>query len=349
MINIVIRTDSSYQIGTGHLMRCLTLAENLTKRGAGVHFICRDLPGNCSFLAEQKKFSLHKLPYDPAWQTQENSDHKAWLGADWQQDAEKAIEICKQQQPIDWLIVDSYSLDENWEKDLRPYVKKIMVIDDLADRKHDCDLLLDQNLYEDLEHRYDKLVPANCIKLLGLKYVLLRDEFIKQRAKLKKRDGIVKRIFIFFGGADPDNVTKIAIDAVNKLDRSDIITDVVVGAANKQKQELKTYCSKLANFNFYEQVDNMAELMAKADLAIGAGGTTTWERCCLGLPSIVIPIAKNQETITEIMCRFGAIKRIALSKELEGFVKDVELLKEMSDYASILVDGKGCLRVGEMI
>ena len=356
-MNIVFRTDSSYQIGIGHLMRGLTLAENLAKHEAQIYFICRDLPGNCSDLVEQKKFSLHKLPYDSKWQSSQDNLHKSWLGEDWQKDAEQTIEICKQLQPIDWLVVDSYSLDTHWEQVLRPHVKKIMVIDDIADRKHDCDLILDQNLYENSETRYDELVPTNCIKLLGPKYVLLRDEFIKQRGQLRQRDGTVKRILIFFGGADPDNVTKIAIDAVNNLGRDDIITDVVVGAANKQRQELKTYCSRFANFNFHEQITNMAELMAKADLAIGAGGTTTWERCCLGLPSIAVPIAKNQESSVNNMKAnafiFGLDKNnlsvTYLIEILRGLLHMNELLVAIGEKNKLLIDGKGCNRLTDLL
>jgi len=204
-LKILIRTDSSVQIGTGHVMRCLTLADELRERGAEIVFVCRDFAGNlCGY-------------------TEGNLKHAAWLGADWQTDARQVEEIIKDfNTHPDWLVVDHYALDERWERYLRSYVKKIMVIDDLADRPHDCDLLLDQNFYENLESRYDGLAPSGCKKLLGPKYALLRPEFREERKNLRKRDGYVKRIMIFFGGSDPTNETTKALEAVRMLNRPDI-------------------------------------------------------------------------------------------------------------------------------
>jgi UDP-2,4-diacetamido-2,4,6-trideoxy-beta-L-altropyranose hydrolase len=334
---VIIRTDSSQQMGTGHLMRCLTLAEGLAKRSIKVDFICRDLPSNCSFLAEQKNFIVHKLKDD------------------FTTDAKLTINICEQiSQPIDWLIVDSYALDERWEKELRPYVKKIMVIDDLANRRHDCDLLLDQNFYENMEIRYDNLVPITCKKLLGPKYVLLRDEFVKQRAKLRVHNGQVNRILIFFGGSDPNNLTEVAIKAVKLLNREDIVTDVIVGIANSKKAYLEEYCDKLPNFNFHCQIGNVAEVMIEADLAIGAGGTATWERSCLGLPAIIIPVADNQIAITQNMAANGyvlaaendeIITASVLHQLLVSLILCPGLMRFMAKRNASLIDGMGMNRV----
>ena len=334
---VIIRTDSSQQIGIGHLMRCLALAEGLAKRDVQVNFICRDLSNNCSFLAEEKGFIVHRLRDDLA------------------SDAKQTINICKQiSQPIDWLIVDNYTLDERWEKKLRPYVEKIMVIDDLANRRHDCDLLLDQNFYENMEIRYDKLAPMTCKKLLGPKFALLRDEFVQQRAKLRVCDGRINRILIFFGGSDPGNLTEVAIEAVRLLAREDILTDVVAGAANSKKVYLEEYCDKSPNFNFHYQIDNMAELMMEADLAIGAGGTATWERCCLGLPAVVIPIADNQIAITQNMAASGCVLDMesndtitasVLHQLLVSLILCPSLVRFMARRNLSLIDGMGIKRI----
>ncbi len=214
------------------------------------------------------------------------------------------------------LVVDSYALDSKWEKYLRPYVNKIMVVDDLANRPHDCDLLLDQNYYKNLENRYDGLVPSHCRKLLGPKYVLLRPEFHEAKKNLRKRDGKVRRILVFFGGSDPTNETVKALEAIKSLNRPEIAVDVVVGAANPHKEQVKKICNQMPNTTYYCQVENMAELMANADLAIGAGGATTWERLYLELPTIAIAVAKNQVETLEALGEAGIVSYFGESSEV---------------------------------
>jgi UDP-2,4-diacetamido-2,4,6-trideoxy-beta-L-altropyranose hydrolase len=247
-------------------------------------------------------------------------------------------------------VVDHYALDEKWEGYLRPYVKKIMVIDDLADRAHDCDLLLDQNFYENLESRYNDLVPPQCKKLLGPKYALLRPEFRKARKNLRKRDGHVKRIMIFFGGSDPTNETTKALEAVRMLNRPDIAVDVVVGALNPNKDKINELCAAMTNITYHCQVSNMAKLMADADLFVGGGGSTTWERCCLGLPSMIISTARNQDAIA-VGCELSGIgiyigesKEISFNRikiEIEKMLLNQNALINMGKKSANMVDGKG--------
>lgn len=317
-MKISIRVDSSLEMGSGHLMRCLTLADALRENGAEVSFVCRELPGNFSAYLEEKGFEVQRLPYDKSLSgdIEKSLKHSAWLGADWETDALQTVEILTGEQ-ADWLIVDHYAIDYRWEVKLRLYTKKIMVIDDIADRQHDCDLLLDQNLYEDMESRYDGLVSEDCQKMLGPKYALLRREFVEARKNLKMRDGTVKRILIFFGGSDPTNETEKALEAVHMINRPDIAVDVVVGSANPHKEKIEGLCSKLQNAHFHCQVDNMAELMVKADLAIGAGGSTTWERCFLGLPAITLTIAENQVETTSAVEATGAAWNLGENSEVD--------------------------------
>jgi UDP-2,4-diacetamido-2,4,6-trideoxy-beta-L-altropyranose hydrolase len=347
--DLIIRTDVSVQIGTGHVMRCLTLADELRGRGAEVVFVCRVFDRNfCSYI-EAKGYSVYRLPVPdtPKQNMESGLKHEAWLGVDWQTDAGQVEEIIKSlENTPDWLVVDHYALDERWEGYLRPYVKKIMVIDDIADREHDCDLLLDQNFYENLESRYDGLVPPGCKKFLGPKYALLRPEFREARRNLRKRDGHVKRIMIFFGGSDPTNETAKALEAIRMLNRPDIAVDVVVGSANPNKDKINELCVAMTNVIYYCQISNMAQLMADADLFIGGGGSTTWERCCLGLPSIILVVAQNQAETTAAVAKAGAFLNLGWSNvvnvsrlvdTLKSLIENSRKIKDMSDKAMGIV------------
>lgn len=307
-IRVIIRVDASVQLGTGHVMRCLTLADELRENGAKISFICRLLSGSLCDYIEQKGYLVYRLSNNiqsPDFKTPHTQDAQ-WPGISWQTDAEETKAVLEKEGGIDWLVIDHYALDARWETLLRPYVRKIMVIDDLADRPHDCDLLLDQNLYDNMITRYDGLVPNHCQKLLGPNYTLLRPEFRKMRRNLRRRDGTVRRILVFFGGSDPTNETVKALKAIQLVNYPDLFIDVVVGDTNLHRKEIEQLCSARSNINFYCQVDNMAELMYNADLAIGAGGTTTWERCFLGLPSITLIVAHNQADTTSAVAARGA-------------------------------------------
>lgn len=354
-MNIAFRADSSIQIGSGHLMRCLTLADCLKERGAQVTFICRELPGNLIELVEGTGYPVYrlKLPTEQS-EFELKSTHSTWLGVPWQSDADEVLDGLSKFPWQDWLIVDHYALDHRWEETLRPHVGKIMVIDDLADRPHDCNLLLDQNLYDRMEQRYDGLVPSECRLLLGPRHALLRSEFIEARRTLRKRDGRVRRILVFFGGSDASNETEKALTAIQKTGLKGIVADIIVGMSNPHNKRIKMLCAGLPWTSFHSQVNNMAELMVAADLAIGAGGSTTWERCALALPAIVIAVAHNQVAIAEAAELAGVISYLGiapqvcedmLQKEITRFANSDELMLGMSQKATLLVDGEGIRHV----
>jgi UDP-2,4-diacetamido-2,4,6-trideoxy-beta-L-altropyranose hydrolase len=301
---IVFRVDSSAVIGAGHVMRCLTLAQEIRRSCEEIIFIHRELPGSMIDYIEDRGFLVYRIV--------------PMLGdAQWRRDAEKTKDIIigGNLKP-DWLVVDDYGLDKRWESALRPLVKRIMVIDDLADREHDCDILLDQNYYRNFEIRYKSLVPADCRQLLGPKYALLRSEFKTARQSMRVRDGSIERILVFYGGSDPTNETAKALEAVKLLNRSDSTVDVVVGSANPHRLMIEEICSGMDNANFYCQVENMAELMAQADLALGAGGTATWERCYLGLSALVTIIAENQRETMEALAEDGVVWNLGWHEEV---------------------------------
>ncbi|MGG4199225.1 UDP-2,4-diacetamido-2,4,6-trideoxy-beta-L-altropyranose hydrolase [Peribacillus frigoritolerans] len=316
-MNIIIRVDASIEIGTGHVMRCLTLAEKLRKQGNIVRFICREHNGHLCDFIELKGYNVLRLPaIQMNLKIPNYTQYSKWLGVPLSVDATQTKKLLKKCL-VDLLIVDHYAINEVWEGSLREISNKIMVIDDLADRKHDCDFLIDQNYYEDYSSRYHSLVPPHCKTFLGPSYVLLRDEFYDQWREKKIRSGSVKRILIFFGGMDQTNETGKALATFLKMGRNDIQVDVVVGRSNRHKTELASICNQYDYLHFYCQVNNIAELMCQADLSIGAGGTTTWERCFLSLPSIVWSIAGNQVEICKTLARKKIIKYLGEKETLE--------------------------------
>lgn len=304
-MRVVIRVDSSSLIGSGHLMRCLTLAGQLKKHGAEVAFICRDLEGNLTELVRKQDYELYLLPRAAGDDTL--TGYAAWLTVSQQRDAEETLAIIQKFSAVNRLVIDSYAIDETWEELLRPYVQEIFVIDDLANRRHDCDVLLDQNYYLDKEHRYDGLVPESCKLLLGPEHALLREEFYEAKKHLRKRDGSIHNILIFYGGSDLTDETTKAIHALIELNLPGVTADVIVGASNKQKGKISELCAQHEFLYYHEQVSNMAEFMNNADLMLGAGGTTTWERYFLQLPSVVTAIAENQIKICEDCAMAGLI------------------------------------------
>ncbi len=348
MKNVVIRVDASLSIGTGHVMRCLTLAGKLSKQGKKVFFVTRDWPGNMAAHIREKEYPVSLLPALHGASSQSELQLAAEV---WQEDAAetgKCIEGLQLDTEDILLVVDHYALDEKWERALRPMVRKIMVIDDLANRPHDCDILLDQNYYKNMEGRYQGLVPPHCRLKLGPKYALLREEFYHARKKLKVRDGVVRHLFIFFGGSDPTQETMKALRAVERLNRPDLSVDVVVGVSNPHRAEIERFCNRLSSALFHYQVDNMAELMAGADLAIGAGGTAIWERCFLGLPSLVIAVAENQVETVKALAEAGVVVYLGqhdqvsverITDALQQLMGDPRRLVELSRRGIGMIEG----------
>jgi len=361
-MNIIFRTDASLNIGTGHVMRCLTLAQAFRYKGARCHFICREHAGNLLELIRQHGFKAHALPMQVILQeklVQQDEingnilPHAAWLGADWQTDASQT-KYAIGDLDVNWLIVDHYALDSRWETELKFHYKKLMVIDDLADRPHACDLLLDQNYYVDMDVRYEKLAPQHCKSLLGPKYALLRPEFKEIRSNLKIHNRKLERLFVFFGGNDPSNETSKALHAIKLLDFDNISIDVVVGRMNPHYEEISSLCRKMPDAKIHRQVSNIAELMRNADLAIGAAGSTTWERCCIGLPSLVWCIAENQLAIAKsadeigVCINLGKASNVSVqiaSNALGELIKNKKKRQKMTKNSLGIVDGEGVTSV----
>lgn len=340
-------------MGTGHVMRCLALADALREKQAKIHFICREHKGHLIDFIENKGFYVYRLPNHSqeraeTCKAEDRLFHAHWLGATQQQDAEECQPIINNIMP-DWLLIDHYAIDQIWQGLLEGSYQKLMVIDDLADRKHQCDLLLDQTFGRD-EIDYTPLVPTACVTLLGSQYALLRPEFTQWREySLKRRSTAkIKKLLITMGGVDVDNVTGQVLVALQSCDLpKDLEVTVLMGGRSPhiksiQKQVQGMYYKTELKTN----VNNIAEIMANSDLAIGAAGATTWERCCLGLPTLQLVLAENQ---TKIAQELSAIHAIEYLKNMMDFPVSIERLversSEITQVASTITDGCGTTRV----
>jgi len=357
--HIVFRVDASLQIGTGHVMRSMTLAKALKNQGAKVSFISREHVGNLNDFIKLQGFRVYELLVPEGAHEQianlkqdETLFHSAWLGVSQQEDAKECQKIL-QHLNVDWLIVDHYALDYQWEILLADYCRNFMVIDDLGDRNHQCDLLLDQN-YDSTQFKYQNLVPNSCRVLSGSKYALLRDEFAQWRdVSLKRRTHIeFKHLLITLGGVDVDNLTGQILSSLKKcnLPKGLNIT-VVMGATAPHLQSVQDLAATMPyTTDVKVNVKNMAALMTSADCAIGAAGATTWERCCLGLPTIQMVIATNQQQSANALDMVGAVKLLSSLKELPGLVETtVDWMQVTSMKASGVCDGLGVKRVFESL
>lgn len=348
---VAFRVDASLQIGTGHVMRCLTLADALQTQGVKSTFICRLHEGHLIQKIKQRGHETIELPaaqhYYP--DKEKKLAHADWLGAHWIQDAEQ-ISNALQMKKFDWLVVDHYALDIQWEQELRTHYTKLMVIDDLADREHCCDLLLDQNLGRSPKD-YENLIPPNAMTLVGPRYALLRPEFAQWRSySLNRRShGKLQNLLITMGGVDKDNVTEQVLTALAESDLPHSLKiTVVMGAHAPWIKQVKKQASKMMQTTtVLADVNNMAELMADSDWAIGAAGSTSWERCCVGLPTIQIALAINQVSIAQALNE----KKAAIAIELNDVVEKLtflmndpvleEKMSEISTVASKVTSGEG--------
>lgn len=356
-MEVFFRTDASLTIGHGHVMRCLTLAGALRERGLRSAFVCKQHAGNLCDLIEERGFAVVRVPVTETVSSELKISHAFWLGSSLIEDAEltsAAIERIGVRPQ--WLVVDHYALDHRWEALLRPAVDRLMVVDDIADRSHDCDVLLDQNFFLNLQQRYVNKVPSQCIMLLGPKYALLQPVYAELHAQAEPKNA-VRRIFMFFGGADAENLTGRAISAFQRLERPDIRLDVVMTSGGASYETIEKQVSGHSNICLQGSLPSLGPLMAKADLAIGAGGATVWERLCLGLPSIVISLAENQKPVCKDLASAGLIRYLGFQDQVdEGLIHrtlsnilDSKSIPEWSGRCRAVCDGEGLERVAEVI
>lgn len=366
--SFAIRVDAATHIGSGHLMRCLTLAHQLRTLGARVRFLCRAHPGHLNHRIRAEGFDLTELPLPSASPVERSQPLPSpsptddlslygatWLGATWQEDAAQCA-LNLEPDPVDWLIIDHYGLDARFETAVQSGYRRLMVIDDLANRPHVCDVLLDQTLGRE-QGDYLPFIPIDCPCLLGLRYALLRPEFARYRGESLQRraTATLETLLIALGGTDPDNHTGALLEALAHLPQMQHLKlSVIMGESAPHRAAVAQRLASLPMTTaFFSGVNNMAEHLVHTDLAIGAAGSSAWERCCLGVPTLQLVLAENQALAAQQLTRHGAVLPLAppYGATLKRLCTELTppTLQRLSAQAAQLVDGLGAARVATLL
>ena len=347
---MLIRADASVAIGSGHIARCVTLAEVLRKNGAEVVFACRQLPGHLLQRLQEQRFVAHALPgaYLDEQGDEQGADIEALLP--WQTDIDALAAVLKEDVRFDWLIVDHYGLDARWETAARRFADHLMAIDDLANRPHAVDLLLDQNYSaQALDQAYSPWVGAACRTLLGPRFALLREPFHCTPIEIQPQ---VKRVVVNFGGFDAARQVHAAMLALEGFDALEI--DFVAGLHNPDWEAMRALTARRPDWRLHTLVSDFFSLLRQADLFIGAGGGTTWERAALGLPTICVSVANNQQLNAQLMAQAGGhlylgpheqLERKRLIDAIAVMCANRELRQSFASRSCKWVDGLGARRV----
>lgn len=324
-MKVLVRADASRALGVGHVARCLTLAAVLRERGATVTFACRNLPGFDPAMVQGQGFALVLLPAE--------GDDLAQL----------------QGQAFDWVLVDHYRLGAQWERAALSVGRRIAVIDDLADRPHQCDLLLDQNLTA-TQAAYEGKVNTGCERLLGPRYALLRPGFEPALAQLGKAQ--VQQVLVSFGGFDVANMALKTLQALTAWPTLKVT--LLAGHDHPQWAALQALAARHTGWQVLSHSPRMAALMQAADLFIGAGGGTTWERAAVGVPSLCVAVADNQVLNAQALARDGAhlylgeaatVTESSLQAAIGVLIDNACLRHSFAERARRYVDGQGAQRV----
>ena len=343
--SVFIRVDSSKEIGTGHVIRCLALATQLAKNDCMVSFICRNHHGNLIELIRSKGFFVYSL----VSKTAIDSQYESWIGDSWLSDARDTINILTEND-ADILVVDHYGIDYRWQEKVRAVVSKIIVIDDLANRTHICDVLVDQNIWPDQFYRYKNIVPKDCQCLLGPKYALLRPEFACLRDKIKKEQCVVA----FFGGRDPTGESVKLLTAA--LDTPLLPFDlIIVHGSSIISKELRDSAALRDEIVIVNNLPNYDAVLATAKYAFGASGSSNWERFCLDVPTSLVSVADNQTMLAAYLQELQLVRYLGDGRALTKDTYQLELQWLISNWHNIQphnrikVDGFGARRVANII
>jgi len=340
LFHVAFRVDASPEIGLGHMMRCLTLAHALREAGARSLFICRGSSGPGARLAVDAGFPVRFLDDDTIRSVAE--------------DAALSEEVLRQG-AFGWVVLDHYGLGREWESAIRRSDRKLLAMEDLPNRPHVSDILLDPT-FGRRNSEYDTLVPNDCILCLDTGFALLRPEFGRLRsATLRRRSsgiGPTPRVLVSFGGGETSDAVLASLAALPKLEFAGALqVTVVLGGSQDREREIRALAESL--FHSVEIVGfdaDIARRMADADIAIGAAGGSTWERCCLGLPAILLELAENQGMIARALVDAGAAyparaDPAELSTALDRLLQDRTCYAEMSRRAADICSGDGAARV----
>lgn len=335
-MKVAIRADASSVIGGGHIGRCVALAEALREQGAEVTFLTAALDRASAETLGRRGFRVHRLRAKSI-----------------KKDSEAVRALLGSLRP-DWLVVDQPNIDRAWEDSVRPVAPRILVMDDTAERQHSADALVDPGRHPRLGTRdYAGKLPAACRLFLGPSFAMLRDEFRTNRRRARPAR-IATRVIISFGNADPTGETAKALEAIGQFEDGRVQFDVVLPAASPSLPKLRAACRRLPLVKPHERLSDMSAVLAGADFALGAGGVSLWERCAMGLPSLVVMTADNQRSSIELAARAGAIHLIGnaasvdaatMAQAVREFVAKSRRRRSMAEKARRLVDGRGAIRL----
>lgn len=349
-MNILIRADASIDIGTGHIMRCLTLADEFQKHNCNVTFVCREESGHLGEKIKEREHSVLFINKDE-YRSDSNGNTESY----WEKDFEETNKILENQN-FDWAVIDHYKLDYRWEEKIRSKVDKVMVIDDLVDRKHTCEILLDQTFGRNVSE-YNHLLPEYCQILTGTTYALIRPEFseCRESSLARRKYSEIKQLLISLGGVDKNNVTtEILKHLVNSSLPEDCTIKILLGttspwydSVNQEAQKLKWDVEVLVD------PDQIPHILAESDLAIGAAGSSAWERCALGLPTLMIMLADNQKDIAFVLSQCNAVILVnevsEINEQIDLLLSDRDKLINIGKSASEICKGDGVYTVSASV
>lgn len=349
-MRIAIRADASAVIGSGHVIRCLSLATALREQGAQVRFLSRAIPAHLADLVRDAGHELAML--DAPGSHEAITAEACWTEPAQRADAGAAMDALADHPAWDWIVVDHYGLGLAWEAAVRPAAHRLLAVDDLG-RQHDCDALLDANFMSDGIARYRDKIPATATLMLGPRYALLRPHFLAERSTTQARTGPVRRLLVFLGGMDQGDMTSIVLEAIAFLAHPSIETDVIIGPTHPACARIQALAQTNPLLHCHVQTDRIAQLFAAADLAVGSGGSATWERCAMGLPTLGLCLAENQQAVLEEGARQGFIyvpnranySARSIAIHLGALIDNDALRHHISRNGMALVDAQGLPRV----
>ena len=357
-MRVVFRTDASPRIGSGHLRRCLTLATELRERGAEVTFVVREHAPGWYWPLDVAGLPRHVLSPPRQSDPAPDGDYKGWLAVSQDQDSAETRDVMGPRAAL--LIVDHYGLDDRWERQMRSQASTIMAIDDLASRRHEVDVLLDQNVAIDPTARYRGLVGPDTRLLLGPSVALLDPTFRQLRSVMpvQRLHDSAGSVLVYFGASDLLELTvPVAQGLLRSIDRSRRV-EVVVRSGSPAARELQALETHTPQLRVWEDVPSLAGLFATCDMAVGAGGSSALERLCLGVPTVLVSVAENQLSACNAMADLGLARylgdaaKLAPEQVVDEAVRllgDPESKVRMAHQGQRQVDGLGVLRVAEVI
>ena len=341
-MNVAFYVDGGPEMGMGHIVRCLSLASVWEKKGHSVFFISRVSEGRRLISSrgfEMTSYYMHKR----------SMEYKNLI-KNCQEDIASIISVVKQYK-IDVFIVDHYNVTSEFFLTLKPYVKVLCYIDDLSAFSYPVDVVVNGNITG--QYMYYKKYYKKQVFLLGPRYNLIRDEFCRIPKRPISKE--VHKVMITTGASDNFRITEKIINIIrNEMTLNNIELHVIIGNSFVDRNKLKEVIDCYDNIVYYENIKEISSVMLECDLAISSSGSTLYELCACGLPTLGFILADNQKFIAETMNNLGYIKNLgwyhqlnkeSMIKEIQHLINDYSLRAGMVLKQQILVDGRGSQRV----